>query len=145
MVRHNNAPVRMPAGDGRIEIESARVAIKSVALHNPMIKSERPARQGLRCIGESSNDPCNWDSFPPCRVPRHRPRVPANSIQRGRSHTVGEPMRAPFKYRVVDRQLPPHGFESQRLEEIPDRSSGMGRGLGERVGLDFFRPEVPLV
>jgi hypothetical protein len=32
MVRNNNAPVRMPAGDGRIEIESALVAIKSVAL-----------------------------------------------------------------------------------------------------------------
>jgi hypothetical protein len=32
MVRHNNAPVWMPAGDGRIEIESALVAIKSVAL-----------------------------------------------------------------------------------------------------------------
>jgi hypothetical protein len=51
---------------------------------------------------------------------------------RGYSSFMGDPARAPFRTWVEDRQLNPNGFDSQRLDAIPDRTAGMGSPQGGR-------------
>jgi hypothetical protein len=53
-------------------------------------------------------------------------------IPRGSSRFIGDPTRAPFRAWVECRQLNRNGFENQRLDAIPDRTSGMGSQRGGR-------------
>jgi hypothetical protein len=54
------------------------------------------------------------------------------SHPRGQSSVMWDPTRAPFRTWVEDRQLNPNCFYNQRLDAIPDRTSGMGSQRGGR-------------
>jgi hypothetical protein len=56
----------------------------------------------------------------------------SGGVPRRRSRAMGESSRVPFKSWVEDRQLNPNCFDSQRIDAIPDRVSGMGAGRGGR-------------
>jgi hypothetical protein len=77
------------------------------------------------------------------QIPSHGGLVSQTAISgvhtlRGYSHFMGDLTRAPFRTWVEDRQLNPNSFDNQRLDDIPDRTAGMGpqrsgRGLQHGV------------
>jgi hypothetical protein len=71
------------------------------------------------------------------QIPSHGGLVSPTAISgaiypRDHSSVMGDPTRAPFRTWVEDLQLNPNCFDNQRLDSIPDRTSGMGSQRGGR-------------
>jgi hypothetical protein len=105
-----------------------------MALHTPMIRSERPAQSRPQKIKKNVRRPMKRGPIPSHGSLASNTAPSGAFPPRGRSSAMRESTQVAFRTYVEDRQLNQNFCDSQRLDANPDRAFRRGSQRTERMG-----------
>jgi hypothetical protein len=105
-----------------------------MALHTPMIRSERPAQSCPQRMQKNIRRPIKRGPIPSHGSLASKTAPSGAFPPRGRSSAMRESTQVAFRTYVEDRQLNQNSCDSQRFDANPDRALRRGSQRGERMG-----------
>jgi hypothetical protein len=105
-----------------------------MALHTPMIRTERPAQSRPQKIQKNIRRTIKRGTIPSNGSLASKTAPSGAFPPQGRSSAMRESTQVAFKTYVEDRQLNQNSCDSQRLDANPDRDFRRGSQRGERMG-----------